>query len=154
MRFNYLENSSFFVEKMLNYNSVYWISPFSNEVNYDRKQFKKNTRIKKYVAGMLYKVSIDELVGNSIEEERQPDHTEKVSKELVEMLLAVAVMLASTLIPPIGIAAAAVIFVKTRKNSYPKIFYILCLICFLVNIYNCYIIMDSLFFKFGIVTIQ
>ena len=103
---------------------------------------------------MLYKVSIDELVGKSIEEERQPDHTEKVSKELVEMLLAVAVMLASTLIPPIGIAAAAVIFVKTRKNSYPKIFYILCLICFLVNIYNCYIIMDSLFFKFGIVTIQ
>ena len=43
MRFNYLENSSFFVEKMLNYNSLYWISPFSNEVNYDRKQFKKNT---------------------------------------------------------------------------------------------------------------
>ena len=54
------------------------------------------------------------------------------------MILYVTVLIVSTFISFIGIGVSTVLLIKLRKKKFPKIFYVLCIVClvasFLVNV--------------------
>lgn len=107
----------------------------------------------------LYGVSLDELIGDYATNEAALNdmHQEKndtVKEDTIKMLLHATLLIVSTFISFIGIAVCLGFFIKLRKHNYPQIFYALCTICFLINVFNLFALLNGYFFHLGRITIQ
>lgn len=109
----------------------------------------------------LYGISMDEFLGmnsqnDNIEEKKTEEETlyKKNQVVLEQLALAVILVLGSqfSILGIIATIAVAVWMRKTKRNY--KIIYLLCLICFLISVYNTYLMLNYLFFDYTIVEIN
>ena len=109
----------------------------------------------------FYGVPINALIDETIPTEcTAPDdvpdqnNTDKTSYDPNLMILYVTVLIVSTFISFIGIGVSTVLLIKLRKKKFPKIFYVLCIVCLVISIFNFCVLLNSYFFHLGTVTIQ
>ena len=104
---------------------------------------------------------MDEFLGmnsqnDNIEEKKTEEETlyKKNQVVLEQLALAVILVLGSqfSILGIIATIAVAVWMRKTKRNY--KIIYLLCLICFLISVYNTYLMLNYLFFDYTIVEIN
>ena len=109
----------------------------------------------------LYGISMDEFLGmnsqnDNIEEKNTEEETLHKKNQVVLEKLALAVILVlGSQFSILGIIAtiAVAVWMRNTKRNY-KIIYLLCLICFLISVYNTYLMLNYLFFDYTIVEIN
>ena len=104
----------------------------------------------------LYDVSINELI-DGIElpyQENNSENDNTVNNDTLKILCYFSIVILSTFISVIGIGVSLFLLIKLRKQSYHKLFYIVCILCFLISMVNFGILLNSVFFEIGTVIIQ
>ncbi len=107
----------------------------------------------------LYQISIDEILDNNIPSDkniRTVDFDSHMHEKNIyrAVYLLTIVLITSSFISVIGFLSAIVILLKTWRKKYPYYFYVLCIICLVINIINMGIFFNSLLFHIGITVIQ
>ncbi len=107
----------------------------------------------------LYQISIDEMLNNDLSfEEKSKTSENTINIENANMYFSVCllsiILIASSFISLIGFIAAIIILLKTWNGKYPFCFYILCIACAILDIFNIGVFLNSLLFHIGIAVVQ
>ncbi len=106
------------------------------------------------ILGKLYQTSIDNLLEVEKEEGFSEHVEEKISvedekcvkqreRDWKEQGILFAIALVSCLFPPLGVIVPVVMLWKYRKEKIGLLLKLLCVICVLVSVYNCFITLNS-----------
>ncbi len=108
----------------------------------------------------LYEVSIDELLGTSMNEnitEAQTSKTkilEKSPQTVLEMIFLAAILVLTCQFTVIGMLTSIIIAFWLKKTQRPyKVIYLLCIVCFCISTYNLYVLIEHTF-KLGVSSIE
>lgn len=108
----------------------------------------------------LYEVSIDELLGTSMNEnitEAQTSKTkilEKSPQTVLEMICLAAILVLTCQFTVIGMLTSIIIAFWLKKTQRPyKVIYLLCIVCFCISTYNLYVLIEHTF-KLGVSSIE
>lgn len=103
----------------------------------------------------LYEVSIDELLGANVkkdvieEQSSNPDIFGKPSQTVLEVLCLTAILVFSSQFLFFGIIVSIAITIWLKKtNRKYKFIYFMCIICFLISIYNTFILLNHIVFDY------
>lgn len=108
----------------------------------------------------LYEVSVNELLGTSMNEnitEAQTSKTkilEKSPQTVLEMICLAAILVLTCQFTVIGMLTSIIIAVWLKKTQRPyKVIYLLCIVCFCISTYNLYVLIEHTF-KLGVSSIE
>lgn len=108
----------------------------------------------------LYEVSVDELLGTSMNEnitEAQTSKTkilEKSPQTVLEMICLAAILVLTCQFTVIGMLTSIIIAFWLKKTQRPyKVIYLLCIVCFCISTYNLYVLIEHTF-KLGVSSIE
>jgi len=108
----------------------------------------------------LYEVSVDELLGTSMNEnitEAQTSKTkilEKSPQTVLEMICLAAILVLTCQFTVIGMLTSIIIAFWLKKTQRPyKAIYLLCIVCFCISTYNLYVLIEHTF-KLGVSSIE
>ena len=108
----------------------------------------------------MYEVSVDELLGTSMNEnitEAQTSKTkilEKSPQTVLEMICLAAILVLTCQFTVIGMLTSIIIAFWLKKTQRPyKVIYLLCIVCFCISTYNLYVLIEHTF-KLGVSSIE
>lgn len=103
----------------------------------------------------LYDVSINELIEGIAPNQVITQSDDNVKNyDTSKIVFYFSILMLSSIISFIGIGVSIFLLVKLRKQSYPKVFYIICILCLLVSMVNFFVLLNSSFWGLGTAIIQ
>ncbi len=107
----------------------------------------------------LYNVSIDELLNNTSKSNDLPRNNSscensKYNSNFLTMLVLLVLLVTSTFVSFIGFFVSISVMVKCLKKKYSPIFYLVCVVCFLINLLNIVLFINNVCLHMGSITIQ
>lgn len=103
----------------------------------------------------VYNVTINELVDGIAPQQdtvQSDDNTKQY--DTLKLFFYFSILITSTFVSFIGIGVSTILLIRLRKQKYPKLFYVACILCLLISTVNFFILLNSYFWGLGTVIIQ